>query len=440
MKRITQAAAAALVTVCTGVPAALAATPASTPSASGTSSEASAASTSTSQGISSSAVHPETAAPSAQSAAASASQWMWQKQATKMPDWTAIATFAATGKRQANAALDAEASGLSTSTDAARFILGALAAGEDPHQTKAGDVVTKLARTQLTSGQDAGKFADNLDRTGTDLINAQAWAIIALEDAGGASYNRAAAAQWLLAHQNEDGGFGYSSQYSSSDADDTASALVALSLLGYTADNPAVAKAIAFLKTQQADDGGFVNGGKTSNADSTGVVVDALESLGIDPQSWAKPGGTPLSALLSFYDSASGGFRYDNTGGAYSGVSGYSTRDALIGLGALQSGRSVYQRLHWQHFTWLNSYWAGIYRAGGAWDHGQWKSWAQLRAMAVAGSYVWMLTPDWQAVVKAHGKWVVSGGHKVWVPWGEQLAEQALRDSFGLDTVHLNLL
>ncbi|WP_197029297.1 prenyltransferase/squalene oxidase repeat-containing protein [Alicyclobacillus macrosporangiidus] len=440
MKRITQAAAAALVTVCTGVPAALAATPASIPSASGTSSAVSAASTSTSQGNPSSAVHPETAAPSAQSTAASASQWMWQKQATKMPDWTAIATFAATGKRQVNAALDAEASGLSTSTDAARFILGALAAGEDPHQTKSGDVVAKLARAQLTSGQDAGKFADNLDRTGTDLINAQAWAIIALEDAGGASYNRAAAAQWLLAHQNDDGGFGYSSQYSSSDADDTASALVALSLLGYTADNPAVAKAIAFLKTQQADDGGFVNGGKTSNADSTGVVVDALESLGIDPQSWAKPGGTPLSALLSFYDSASGGFRYDNTGGAYSGVSGYSTRDALIGLGALQSGRSVYQRLHWQHFTWLNSYWAGIYRAGGAWDHGQWKSWAQLRAMAVAGSYVWMLTPDWQAVVKAHGKWVVSGGHKVWVPWGEQLAEQALRDSFGLDTVHLNLL
>ncbi|MCL6516267.1 prenyltransferase/squalene oxidase repeat-containing protein [Alicyclobacillus sp.] len=424
MKHHTRAALAAMISLSSAAPAALAATNPTTAGApAGTTSTAAAAAQT----------------PQAAAALAAAARWMVQQQGTKMPDWAAVVHFAATGLRQANPALDREISNLSTSTDAARFILGALAAGEDPHQTPAGDLVAKLAHAQLSSGPDAGKFADNLDGTGTDLINAQAWAIIALEDAGGVDYNRAAAAQWLLAHQNEDGGFGFSSQYADSDADDTAAALVALSLLGYRADHPAIAKAIAFLKTQQAEDGGFGTAGKTSNADSTGVVVDALVSLGIDPQTWTQPGGTPKSALLSFYDAGTGGFRYDNTGGAYSGVSGYSTRDAAVGLAALQFGHSIYQRLHWQHFTWLNDYWTAVYRAGGAWDHGQWKSWSQLRDMAIAGSYIWELTPEWQAVVRAHGKWVVTGGRRVWVPWGETLAAQALRDSFGLNTVHLNL-
>lgn len=377
-------------------------------------------------------------APSVQGAITGASKWMLTNQLSKMQDWTLVSTYAGSGAFHSGTWSKDTISNLSVSTDVSRTILGVLAAGLDPHSVGGRNLVLALVKTQLQSGGDIGKFPDSMDGTGTDLINNQSWAIIALEDAGGISYNRTTAGSWLLAHQNKDGGFGYSAQYNTSDADDTAAAIDALSLLGYSAQSDAVANALSFLKTQQATDGGF--GGATSNSDSTGTVIDALEMLGIQPTTWTESGGNPETALLSFYDSTTGGFKYDNTDGQFSGVSGLSTRDALFGLSALSTGRSVYQRLHWHHFTTLNDYWTNVYHEGGAFVYHQRKSWAELRPMAIAGTYLASLTPSWQAVVKAHGKYVQHGKVRTWESWDSTLATQALVDSFGWNTVHLNLL
>ncbi|QSO50188.1 hypothetical protein JZ785_14540 [Alicyclobacillus curvatus] len=367
--------------------------------------------------------------------------WMGKNGVASMPDWTAVAQYAATGQF-ANVAFPKTYLGtLKTSTDYARAILGILADGQDPHSFDGVNLVAKLAATQFASGTNEGKFSDNIDGTGASLINNQAWTIIALEDAGGASYNRAAATMWLINHQNKDGGFGYSATYSTSDADDTAAAVVALRLLGFTKDSAPVAAALQYLKTQQAADGGLENGSTTSNSDSTGVTIDALASVGVQATSWSsKQGGNPVSALLSFYDAKSGGFNYDNTGSEWSGVSALSTRDSIFGLAAYESGRSVYQRLQHRELNQLDAYWAHIYAAGGAWSNHKWMGWSELRSMAIAGSYLRDLTPQWQQVVAHHGEWVTHNGHKTWVEWSQQLANQALLNSFGLDTLHLNLI
>lgn len=366
--------------------------------------------------------------------------WMNTNGRKSLPDWTDVAEFAGTGKFTNETWTTAQLSGLKTGTDYAKLILGVLASGQDPHRVAGVDLVSKLAATQLPSGSNEGKFADNIDGTGTNLINNQSWTIIALEDAGGASYNRAAAAIWLIAQQNKDGGFGSSSQYNTSDPDDTAAALVALHLLGFSKDSAAVHAGLTYLQSQQADDGGFVSGSKTSNSDSTGSTVDALLSYGIKPSSWQAKSGTPLTSLLATYDSASGGFKYDNTGGEWSGVSAMSTRDAIFGLAAVETGKSVYQRLQAQDLNTLDPYWAKIYAAGGAWSNHRWQKWAQLRPMAIAGSYLSGLTPTWQNVVAKHGMYVSVQGQKVWQSWGSALATEALKASFGLDTAHLNLI
>lgn len=377
------------------------------------------------------------AQPTAQQATAAAAKWMLTNQLTKMQDWTLVSTFAGMGGFQSGTWSNADLAKLTAGTDYARTILGMLGAGQDPHNYNGQSLVQALAKTQLASGSNEGKFADNIDGTGTDLINNQCWAIIALEDAGGAPYNRASAGMWLIAHQNKDGGFGNSSQYNSSDPDDTAAAVVALSLLGYTAQSQAVSSALAYLKAQQAADGGFGFAG-ASNADSTGVVMDALEAVGENPTTWTQKTANPELALLSFYDATSGGFKVDNGGESWAGVGGLSTRDALIGLAAVNSGKSVYQRLHWNRLNTLNDYWTHIYEEGGAYSYHQWKSWGELRPMAIAGTYLSSLTPSWQAVVKAHGKYVQHGKTRTWEAWDATLAKQALIASFGLDSVHLN--
>jgi hypothetical protein len=366
--------------------------------------------------------------------------WMQQHEAKKMHGWTAIVTYAGTGVHPAEIWSKSELLGLKASTDYSRVILAMLASGLDPHQYDQLNLVQKLAQSQITTGQNAGKFADNVDGTGTSLINNQSYAIIALEDAGNAHYNRIAAANWLIGQQNSDGGFGYSSKYHTSDTDDTAAAIVALSLLGYDSQSTPIQRALTYLKSQQTSDGGFKNGGKTSNADSTGVALDALAALGIRPSSWSVDGHDPVSALISLRDAQSGGFKYDNTGSEWSGVSGLSTRDAVFGLASASSQESIYQRLHFVTFDHLNAYWEKIYLSGGAWDHHKWKSWSALRPMAIAGTYVSQLTSNWQTVIHQHGQYTRAGGQSTWQSWDSSMALQALENSFGWDTLHLNLM
>jgi len=365
-------------------------------------------------------------------------QWMTKNALTTAHSWTLISAYAA-GKPDATATWSsASIAKLKTSTDYARVILGMLAANFNPHNYNGQNLVAKLASVQLQTGVNAGKFADNIDGSGTTLVNSQMWAIIALEDAGGATYRRTAAANWLIARQNKDGGWGY--QAGSSDVDDTATALVALSLLGDDVQTPAVVKALAYVKTQQATNGGFgsadSNGKISADSDSTGVTVDALVALGENPTHWQQTGGTSISALVGFGDAKSGGFLFDNTGTEYSGVNAYSTRDSILGLSAYTTGKSIYQRLHWQNISSLNSYWTKVQAAGGVWVDHSWLGWSSVKTIAVAGTHVNALNIYWKNIEKSHGLW----HNHVWVSWNNQLAAEALAASYGWDSVAVNQL
>lgn len=105
----------------------------------------------------------------------------------------------------------------------------------------------------------------------------------------------------------KDGGWGFGG---GSDPDTTAIAIQALVTTGTPTTDPALVKALAYLKASQGNDGGWGFDPSESNASSTGYVVQALIALGEDPEAsaWEKDGVTPVEYLLS-QQNADGSFK-----------------------------------------------------------------------------------------------------------------------------------
>ncbi|MFX4303158.1 prenyltransferase/squalene oxidase repeat-containing protein [Alicyclobacillus tolerans] len=378
--------------------------------------------------------------PTVAEAEASAVAYMNSTQANSLVNWTKIADFAA-GHMVASPTWPAKDLSASASTGTlVKVILSMLATHRDPHQVHHVNLVHVLASRQILSGKNAGYFADDNKGTVTGSVTNQALAIIALEDAGNTEWNPKLAETWLLAQQNKDGGFGYATGVAS-DSNDTAYVIAALSSLGLTAKSPAIAKALQYERSLQQSNGGFLyqSSSQSTDADSDGTVMDALASVGIRPTAWTVNGHSPLDNLMSLYDVKSGGFRYMSSG-EYSGVNGYSTRDAIFGLAASVTGESVFQRLRAPHLTSLNHYWHSIEVKGGAWINHHWIPFMQLRDVAAAGTYLNELNPYWQSVAKHGGLWETVDGHPVWEAWNYQLAKQALSATFGADAVYISHL
>lgn len=118
----------------------------------------------------------------------------------------------------------------------------------------------------------------------------------------------AKASDALRATQVEtDGGWGFGG---GSDPDTTAIAIQALVATGVPATDPALVKALAYVKASQGNDGGWGFDPSESNASSTAYVVQALIALGEDPEAsaWEKDGVTPVEYLLS-QQNADGSFK-----------------------------------------------------------------------------------------------------------------------------------
>ncbi|SFG24511.1 Squalene-hopene cyclase C-terminal domain-containing protein [Desulfotomaculum arcticum] len=222
-------------------------------------------------------------------------------------------------------------------TDYQRSILGALAAGKSPNAY--GN--KKLLESEIASQQANGKFADSLSGEGARMVNAHIWGVISLYAAGQEIPNSEKALQWLVEHQNADGGFSIDTEIKESDIDMTAMAIIAMACLGQDAACDPVQKALAYLRQQQNDDGSFGAWG-IPTAESCAQVIQALTMLGIDPtgDAWVKNGGNPLTGLLQF--------RLDN--GAFSHgpekiPNVMATSQALVALVDYYTGQSIYQKL-----------------------------------------------------------------------------------------------
>lgn len=211
---------------------------------------------------------------------------------------------------------------LTATTDYARLLLAASLAGAGSRDFSGRDLAG-----YLLAGQDAG---GHFGRRGEEeLVNSHVWSIIALGLAGVKVPNTGLARKWLEEAQNEDGGWGYARGLPS-DPDDTATAILALRLLGAGMNDREVARASAYLRQQQLPDGGFAYGDERGNAGSDAMVILALLAAGQDPLGppWNAKSGGPVAHLLGL-QAADGSFIYRQAETSYPV---WMTSQALIAL------------------------------------------------------------------------------------------------------------
>lgn len=205
-------------------------------------------------------------------------------------------------------------------------ILAITALNQDPRTFGSTDLVAAL-KSYHTAGQ-LGDVAS---------LNDDIFGVLALMSAGepASSSTIADSKNFLLSHQNSDGGWGFTTS-STSDTNMTASAILALRSVGTSAGDDHIHNAAAYLHSAQNDDGGFPydprsSFGTASDTSSTAWVVWALKSINIAPTTWTKGNAhTPLSFIES-NQTAAGFFEYQH-GSGEDAFSSTTTAYAVIAL------------------------------------------------------------------------------------------------------------
>jgi prenyltransferase beta subunit len=102
-----------------------------------------------------------------------------------------------------------------------------------------------------------------------------------------------------LDKQQSSGGWGWGGE--APDLDTTGIATTTLLAAGEDPESQMIKDAVAYIRTQQSDDGGFVSAGMSadSNAISDYWAILVLNGAGVNPTEWRKGANTPVSYLLS---------------------------------------------------------------------------------------------------------------------------------------------
>lgn len=200
----------------------------------------------------------------------------------------------------------------------AKIALAVKAAGLNPASFGGKDL-----NALITSGYDAktGIYGDTL------FVHAEA--ILALATTGAAIPVQAISA--LEARQSAEGGWAFAGS-GTPDVDTTAIAVQALIAAGRPANSGPAGRGIGYLHSLQNTDGGFPyqspsQYGADTNANSTGLVAQAIIASGDQPESWAAAKGNPLSAIIVLQQ-PSGAFAYQAT---------YPGDNAVATVGAIQA-------------------------------------------------------------------------------------------------------
>ncbi len=208
----------------------------------------------------------------------------------------------------------------SAANDYAKTILAVAAAGENPATFGSIDSVAKLRSFAV-----GGQLGD------PNFLNDDAWGILALSAAGVATTTPEimAARDFLMAHQNSDGGFSFAAG-GSSDTDTTAVAILALVEAGVAPTRPELAAAVSYLKTVQNADGGFPYQPRgESNANSTAWVLWAIRKLGQNPAAWTTEATADPLGFLATLQNPDGSFAWTRS---VPGANLLATHDAVIAL------------------------------------------------------------------------------------------------------------
>jgi len=187
-------------------------------------------------------------------------------------------------------------SATATAGGAAKLILAVAAAGENPRGFGGVDLVAAVeGMYDPASGRIGGE---------QDTLLSHAVALMALKAVGRPIPAEAVA--WLKQAQLDEGSWSWNGDKTPGAGDTNSTALVVQALIaaGVPADDPAIRKALEYLRGQQNPDGGFPYVkpspyGTETDANSTAVVIQALVAAGEDPAGadWTRDGHTPLSAL-----------------------------------------------------------------------------------------------------------------------------------------------
>jgi hypothetical protein len=215
------------------------------------------------------------------------------------------------------------ASPFDVSTDQSRKVLSGRAGGL---QTARLNESQNIVANQMT-------FFDGRQMGSASQVNDDMFALLALEREGSAAAIAPALVEEVRAGQ-DGGGWNYGGG-GEPDPDVTGAGVAALCAGGVPADDPAVAEALAYMKTKQDDaTGGFASDFFGVNADTTAWAVNGLRECGIDPQGpeWTTSAGkTPLDFLLSLQKS-NGSFRWQASETDADPDNLYATQDAVTGL------------------------------------------------------------------------------------------------------------
>jgi hypothetical protein len=143
------------------------------------------------------------------------------------------------------------------------------------------------------------------------------------------------ATQYLKSLVQSDGGWGWSGGLST-DTNATALALQALIAAGEPLTSPIITQGLAYLRSAQNDDGGFPyapdpTSSPASDANSTAYVVQAIRAAGQDPNGaeWSKGSDNPISFLLSL-QLPDGSFEWKQGSGS-NALATYQAVVALLG-------------------------------------------------------------------------------------------------------------
>jgi len=191
----------------------------------------------------------------------------------------------------------------SSASDYSRMLLAIAAADEDPT-----DFGGRNFLDLLQAAYDGNQIGDD------ELLNDDFWGIMALVAAGEDPTTSTIiqdSVAFILANQNStDGGWGYAPG-AASDVDMTASAIMALIAADKSPSLTAITDGLAYIKSTQQDNGGFLSWGSiNSAADSWGI--DGIVAAGQDPTDpgWKSgQGNDPVDDLLSFQN-PDGSFDY----------------------------------------------------------------------------------------------------------------------------------
>ncbi|HMJ71748.1 MAG TPA: prenyltransferase/squalene oxidase repeat-containing protein [Solirubrobacterales bacterium] len=170
------------------------------------------------------------------------------------------------------------------------------ASGTDPHSFAGYDLVKEILVRALPDG--SFPYVPE----GRGEINDTIFAIVALdpiqEPEAQAAIQRAA--DWLIAQQDDDGGWSFEVKGRRTEADMTGAAIQALRAAGRP-DTEAERDGLQYLRAMQSSDSGFPEfpGEAESNVASTAWAVQGIWSAGQDPETWVKGGNDPLSYMAS---------------------------------------------------------------------------------------------------------------------------------------------